>query len=147
MRATLGWERMRLAEPNAGHFALAALERDGAVRHVITQNVDGLHRKAGSRNVTELHGALAEVACLSATVTGQLPQVRRLLADARQATADLDRSLQPRFSVPRASSLGEMVDWWIMALEADIWYWNEADGWWRTRRERLDPQLQTNPLI
>jgi cell wall assembly regulator SMI1 len=61
--------------------------------------------------------------------------------------ADLDRSLQPRFSVPRASSLGEMVDWWIMALEADIWYWNEADGWWRTRRERLDPQLQTNPLI
>jgi NAD-dependent SIR2 family protein deacetylase len=64
-RSTLGWERMRRAEPNAGHRALAALERSGVVGHVITQNVDRLHRKAGSHRVTELHGALAEVACLA----------------------------------------------------------------------------------
>jgi NAD-dependent SIR2 family protein deacetylase len=56
---------MRDALPNAGHRALAALERSGVVRHVITQNVDRLHRKGGSRSVTELHGALAEVACLA----------------------------------------------------------------------------------
>jgi NAD-dependent protein deacetylase/lipoamidase sirtuin 4 len=64
-RSALGWERMRLAEPNAGHRAIAALERRGVVAHVVTQNVDRLHHKAGSRRVTELHGALAEVACLS----------------------------------------------------------------------------------
>lgn len=64
-RSALGWERMRLAEPNAGHRAMAELERQGVVAHVVTQNVDRLHHKAGSRHVTELHGALAEVACLS----------------------------------------------------------------------------------
>jgi NAD-dependent deacetylase sirtuin 4 len=64
-RSALGWERMRLAQPNAGHRALAALERCGAVRAVITQNVDRLHHRAGSRKVTELHGALADVKCLS----------------------------------------------------------------------------------
>jgi cell wall assembly regulator SMI1 len=52
-----------------------------------------------------------------------------------------------RFDKPRASSLGEMVAWWIVALETDVWYWNEAEGWWRTRRERLDSQMRTNPLI
>jgi NAD-dependent deacetylase sirtuin 4 len=64
-RSALGWERMRLAEPNAGHRAIADLEHRGVVVHVVTQNVDRLHHKAGSRSVTELHGALAEVACLS----------------------------------------------------------------------------------
>jgi NAD-dependent deacetylase sirtuin 4 len=64
-RSTLGWERMRAAQPNAGHAALAALEARGVIAHVITQNVDRLHAKAGSRRVTELHGALAEVVCLS----------------------------------------------------------------------------------
>ncbi len=64
-RSALGWERMRLAEPNAGHRAIAELERRGDVAHVVTQNVDRLHHKAGSRRVTELHGALAEVACLA----------------------------------------------------------------------------------
>jgi NAD-dependent deacetylase sirtuin 4 len=63
-RSALGWEWMRGAEPNAGHRALAALERAGVIAHVITQNVDRLHRKGGSRRVTELHGALAEVGCL-----------------------------------------------------------------------------------
>lgn len=64
-RSALGWESMRLAEPNAGHKAIAELEHRGVVVHVVTQNVDRLHHKAGSRRVTELHGALAEVACLS----------------------------------------------------------------------------------
>ncbi len=63
-RAVLGWDRMRGAEPNAGHRAIAALEARGVVDAVVTQNVDRLHHKAGSRRVTELHGALAEVVCL-----------------------------------------------------------------------------------
>jgi NAD-dependent SIR2 family protein deacetylase len=64
-RSSLGWARIRDAEPNVGHSALAALEGAGVVVHVVTQNVDRLHRKAGSRHVTELHGALAEVGCLA----------------------------------------------------------------------------------
>ena len=51
-------------EPNAGHLALAQLERDGRVSHVITQNVDGLHHRAGSSRVSELHGSLKTVSCL-----------------------------------------------------------------------------------
>ncbi|MET0592892.1 MAG: NAD-dependent protein deacetylase [Polyangiaceae bacterium] len=64
-RASIGWERFSKAGPNRAHRALAALEREGFVRGVITQNVDRLHRAAGSANVVELHGALADVACLS----------------------------------------------------------------------------------
>jgi NAD-dependent SIR2 family protein deacetylase len=63
-RAMVGWESFRRAEPNSGHHALASLEKSGALVGLITQNVDRLHHKAGSRNVVELHGALADVVCL-----------------------------------------------------------------------------------
>lgn len=56
---------VRKAEPNPGHFALAALEAAGHVRCVITQNSDGLHRKAGSRTVVEYHGSVHRLRCLS----------------------------------------------------------------------------------
>ena len=46
------------AEPNAAHRALAALEREGKLRAIVTQNIDGLHQKAGSKNVYELHGSI-----------------------------------------------------------------------------------------
>jgi NAD-dependent deacetylase len=52
------------ARPNAGHYALARLEKRGWLRGVITQNVDGLHTKAGSENVFELHGSVRRVVCL-----------------------------------------------------------------------------------
>lgn len=64
-RATLGWARFSLARPNAAHTALAAMEALGAVGGIVTQNVDRLHQAAGSRQVVELHGALAEVLCLA----------------------------------------------------------------------------------
>jgi NAD-dependent SIR2 family protein deacetylase len=63
-RATVGWARFSRARPNAAHHALAELEQAGVVAGVITQNVDRLHQQAGSRQVVELHGALAEVDCL-----------------------------------------------------------------------------------
>lgn len=50
--------------PNPGHYALAELEKMGLVRSVITQNIDGLHTKAGSKNVIEIHGSLRETYCL-----------------------------------------------------------------------------------
>jgi NAD-dependent SIR2 family protein deacetylase len=64
-RSHAGWRHIGLARPNAGHLAVAALERTGLVTGVITQNVDGLHQAAGSAAVTELHGSLHRVACLA----------------------------------------------------------------------------------
>jgi NAD-dependent deacetylase len=56
-------EVLRAARPNAAHLALAQLEHAGLVRAVITQNVDGLHRAAGSRDVVEVHGTIATASC------------------------------------------------------------------------------------
>lgn len=64
-RSSAGWTRFRGARPNPGHEALAALEGAGAIPGLISQNVDGLHQEAGSREVLELHGSLARVRCLS----------------------------------------------------------------------------------
>nr|WP_235531475.1 NAD-dependent protein deacetylase [Phycicoccus sp. Soil748] len=64
-RSYVGWQRFNLARPNTGHEAVAALQRAGALGPVITQNVDGLHQSAGASDVTELHGALARVVCLT----------------------------------------------------------------------------------
>lgn len=61
----LRFDVLARAEPNAGHLALAELERRGLVRAVVTQNVDGLHRRAGSRDVIEVHGSLRTASCLS----------------------------------------------------------------------------------
>ena len=63
-RNHVGWRHMAATQPNAGHRALAALERAGVVTGVITQNVDLLHTKAGSRKVINLHGTYAQVVCL-----------------------------------------------------------------------------------
>jgi len=59
-----GWHRISTAKPNAAHRAIAQLEQRGSVSCVITQNVDNLHRAAGSRNVIDLHGVLRRIRCL-----------------------------------------------------------------------------------
>ncbi|MFT3714875.1 MAG: NAD-dependent protein deacetylase [Gordonia sp. (in: high G+C Gram-positive bacteria)] len=63
-RNHLGWRHMDAAEPNDGHRAVAALEAAGCVTGVVTQNVDMLHVKAGSRRVVDLHGSYGRVICL-----------------------------------------------------------------------------------
>jgi len=60
----LGWRAFASARPNAGHIALAEMERSGLVSGVITQNVDGLHLRAGSSHVVEVHGTMRRVVCL-----------------------------------------------------------------------------------
>jgi NAD-dependent SIR2 family protein deacetylase len=80
-RSVLGWSRFSAARPNPAHTALAELEERGVVAGVITQNVDGLHGAAGSREVVELHGALARVRCLDcAALTSRDALQDRLLA-------------------------------------------------------------------
>ena len=61
----LGWARFTGAQPNDGHVALAELERAGRLLGVVTQNVDGLHGRAGSRHVVEVHGSVDRVVCLT----------------------------------------------------------------------------------
>lgn len=61
------WPDMRSARPNSGHLAFVSLEKQGKLRCLITQNIDGLHQRAGSSPdlVVELHGTTVEAACLS----------------------------------------------------------------------------------
>ncbi|GMA35071.1 hypothetical protein GCM10025876_12750 [Demequina litorisediminis] len=61
----LGWRAFAGTQPNPGHTALAALEAAGLVTGLITQNVDGLHLRAGSQRVVELHGHMRSVVCLA----------------------------------------------------------------------------------
>ncbi len=63
-RSAIGWTRISAARPNAAHRALAQLEQHGRIVTLITQNVDGLHQRAGSRRVIDLHGRLDQVRCL-----------------------------------------------------------------------------------
>ncbi|WP_338036106.1 NAD-dependent protein deacetylase [Halomonas binhaiensis] len=64
-RALIGFRVLNEATPNLAHHAVAELERQGKVAGVITQNVDGLHQRAGSRRVIDLHGRAGLVVCMS----------------------------------------------------------------------------------
>ncbi|CAA0121681.1 NAD-dependent protein deacetylase [Halioglobus japonicus] len=64
-RSWYGWPLIRDALPNPAHHALASLEAQGRIELLITQNVDSLHQRAGSRNVLDLHGAVGRVRCLT----------------------------------------------------------------------------------
>jgi NAD-dependent SIR2 family protein deacetylase len=79
-RSHVGWARMAHAAPNAGHRALAALERCGALHGLITQNVDGLHQAAGSRAVIDLHGRIADVVCVRCGERGTRAALQERLA-------------------------------------------------------------------
>jgi NAD-dependent SIR2 family protein deacetylase len=78
-RNHVGWRHMDKTSPNAGHRALADLESTGVVTGVITQNVDLLHTKAGSRTVVNLHGTYAQVVCLDCAHTMTRAHLARLL--------------------------------------------------------------------
>ncbi|MEN3264329.1 NAD-dependent protein deacetylase [Pseudonocardia sp.] len=78
-RSYVGWARMAHAEPNAGHRALAELERVGALHGLITQNVDGLHSAAGSRALIDLHGRIADVVCLGCGRRSRRDELQRRL--------------------------------------------------------------------
>ncbi len=63
------------ATPNAGHYALAELEQMGRLAHIITQNIDNLHRAAGSRRITEIHGNRFKVRCMECGARERLEKV------------------------------------------------------------------------
>ncbi|MFF3676103.1 NAD-dependent protein deacetylase [Streptomyces sp. NPDC002120] len=94
-RSHLGWRTFGRARPNAGHRAVAAFGRHGLLSGVITQNVDGLHQAAGSREVVELHGGLDRVVCLSCGVFGSRRELARRLRDANVGFAPMAARLNP----------------------------------------------------
>jgi NAD-dependent SIR2 family protein deacetylase len=96
-RNHVGWRHIDDTLPNAGHRAVAALERAGVVTGVITQNVDLLHTKAGSHNVVNLHGTYAQVVCLSCGHTMS-----------RAALAERLEALNPGF-IERAEAIGGLA--------------------------------------
>lgn len=103
-RSFVGFERVHRAEPNGAHRALVRFERLGRARLLVTQNVDGLHQKAGSVGVVDLHGQIAEVECLScrarlhrAALQQRLLDANPWLASTRSSgpTPDGDAELDP----------------------------------------------------
>ena len=84
-------------EPNPAHTALAELERRGQLDAVITQNIDRLHRKAGSEDVIEVHGSIATASCTSCAAAPC-----RRTTPGRRAKSDLELSMNPRPSFRQA---------------------------------------------
>jgi NAD-dependent deacetylase sirtuin 4 len=130
-RAMVGWPAFRAAEPNRGHLAVAALERAGRITSVITQNVDGLHQRAGTQSVIELHGSLHTVRCLECGALEPRQEVQaRLCADnptlrpeTIDARPDGDAELPPEwtdgFVVPQCLRCGGV-------LKPDVVYFGET---------------------
>lgn len=112
-RAMLGWPRVRQAQPNVAHEALATLQSTRWIGALITQNVDTLHDQAGSHGVIELHGSLHRVLCLDCGQRSERESIQRLMearnpylagVDAAQAPDGdtlLDSAFEARFQVPQ----------------------------------------------
>jgi NAD-dependent SIR2 family protein deacetylase len=111
-RSFVGWPVVAGARPNRAHAALVALEARGHVPMLVTQNVDGLHARAGQRAVIDLHGRIDEVVCLACTMRLPRASVQTLLAEANpdwtaisataapDGDADLERLDFDRFRTP-----------------------------------------------
>ena len=120
-RSLVGFRRMRGARPNPAHEALARLEQQGRVWQLLTQNVDGLHQAAGSRNVIDLHGRIDTVRCLGCErrtprqdlqheLERRNPQFAALEAlVAPDGDADLEHQAFTAFDVPSCERCGGML--------------------------------------
>jgi len=119
-RAFAGWRRFTAAEPGAAHHAIAAWQQAGSLARVITQNVDGLHQRAGNQNVIDLHGRLDVVVCLScrdrtpraavqAAMAGANAQWSASAATAPDGDADIDAAAIESFEAPRCGRCGGLL--------------------------------------
>ena len=120
-RSFIGWPRIDDARPNGVHRALADWESRDGVSMLLTQNVDGLHQRAGSPNVVDLHGRLDSVVCLQCRALSSRAELQGRLAAANpdwthlEATtapdgdADLDGHDFTLFNVPACEGCGGML--------------------------------------
>lgn len=141
-RSLVGWRRFGHARPNEGHLALAALERQGRVELLVTQNVDGLHQAAGNNSVVDLHGRLDTVRCMDCDARSAREELQHALLrrnpgwshlDARDAP-DGDAEVQgldfSSFDVPSCSRCGGL-------LKPDVVFYGES-----VPRERVERAMQ-----
>ncbi|WP_321846726.1 NAD-dependent protein deacetylase [Paraburkholderia bannensis] len=120
-RSMIGWPTVGLAQPNGAHRALAQLDAAQRFGALVTQNVDGLHQRAGSRDVIELHGSIGHVHCLDcgaqytrASIQPELvarnPAVAGALAEpAADGDAHLDFDGANAFDIPACAACGGML--------------------------------------
>jgi NAD-dependent SIR2 family protein deacetylase len=94
-RGMIGWRMFGNVAPNAAHAALAELERQGRLSVLVTQNVDGLHQAAGSRDVVDLHGRMDQVRCMQCGHTLPRTAMQDELESLNPAWQDLDATDAP----------------------------------------------------
>lgn len=149
-RSFIGWPRIAQAQPSAVHRALAAWEPAGRLTTLLTQNVDGLHQRAGSRTVIDLHGRLDGVVCLSCGDLSPRASLQERLGamnpdwaglDARTAPdgdADLDGHDFATFRVPPCTRCGGM-------LKPDVVFFGENVP--RARTQQAVTTLQASDAL
>jgi NAD-dependent SIR2 family protein deacetylase len=94
-RALLGWQQFRHVEPNRAHHALTTLQQAGVMHTIVTQNVDGLHQRAGSHDVIDLHGRIDLVECLQCRRTSPRAQLQQQLAELNPQWTNLTAEMGP----------------------------------------------------
>ena len=139
-RSMAGWPTVANARPNMAHDALARLEAAGRLQRLVTQNVDGLHQRAGSTRVIELHGNLEAVVCLGCGALHSRARIQRTLESlnpefqaatattAADGDADIERDLDA-FQVPHCSRCAGV-------LKPNVVFFGEG-----VPRERVDDAL------
>ncbi|MDR6839934.1 NAD-dependent protein deacetylase [Pseudoxanthomonas sacheonensis] len=117
-RSFIGWPVISLAHPNAAHLALAQWQGSGRLSRLLTQNVDGLHGRAGSRDVIDLHGRIDQVVCLDCAASYPRAEIQLRLSEdnpdwvglaaatAPDGDADLEGRDFTRFRAPRCEVCG-----------------------------------------
>ena len=141
-RSLVGWRRFGRARPNDAHRALAALEQQGRLGILVTQNVDGLHQAAGSTNVVDLHGRLDLVRCMGCERRMPRAELQETLLSLNPDWTDLDARVAPdgdadlegvdfaRFEVPGCAACGGL-------LKPDVVFYGES-----VPRERVATAMQ-----
>ena len=135
-RSMLGYGRVADAAPNRAHLALANLEAAGLVTGIITQNVDGLHQRGGSRNVVELHGNLATASCLDCGLSHSRATLQDMLVQLNPTWSAQPAEAAPDGDADAASARNfSMVDCQHCAgaLKPDVVFFGE-----NVPRERVD---------
>ncbi|WP_434642311.1 NAD-dependent protein deacetylase [Achromobacter piechaudii] len=137
-RSMVGWRRFGQVQPNESHLALARMQARGLVSVLVTQNVDGLHEAAGSRDVVDLHGRLDQVRCMNCDWRGGRADWQDRLQNGNPAWVSLDATDAPdgdadlegedfsQFMVPPCPRCGGIV-------KPDVVFFGET-----VPRERVD---------
>lgn len=142
-RSMVGWSFLRKAQPNPAHRALVHLEEHGRLRYLITQNVDRLHQKAGSRNVNDLHGRIDLVRCIDCGHASPRTEFQERLVEANpsfraraagyapdgDADLDADALELERFQTPACARCGGVS-------KPDVVFFGES-----VPRERVDEAM------